>query len=98
MTNSDGLTLYAFLDDSPTRSECNDACAEAWPPIPGGVSFDSEIDVDITRIDRADGSSQTVIGRWPAYTFAGDAGSGDVNGQGSGGVWYAIAADGTLIR
>lgn len=98
LTNSEGLTLYAFLNDSPTQSVCNDACAEAWPPIPGGVSFDSSLDVDASRIERADGSSQTVIGRWPAYTFAGDADSGDVNGQGSGDVWYAIAADGTLIR
>ena len=38
------------------------------------------------------------IGDWPLYTFAGDAAPGDVNGQGVGEVWYAVAPDGTLVE
>jgi len=37
-------------------------------------------------------------GDWPLYRFAGDHAPGDVNGQGSGGVWFAMAPDGTLIE
>lgn len=97
-TTVDGLTLYAFLDDTATQSACNDACADAWPPIPGDQRIAAAISADIATIDRADGSTQTVIGNWPAYTFAGDTGPGDVTGQGSGEVWFAIAPDGSLIR
>ena len=36
--------------------------------------------------------------RLPLYIFAGDAAPGDVNGQGSGGVWFVVAPDGTPDR
>ena len=37
-------------------------------------------------------------GTWPLYRFAGDAAPGDVNGQGSGEVWFVAAPDGSLIQ
>ena len=37
-------------------------------------------------------------GKWPLYRFAGDASPGDTNGQGSGGTWFAVAADGRLVN
>lgn len=98
LTDANGFTLYGFLDDSATESACVDACADAWPPLPGGLSLDAGIDTDISTIVRPGGAGQTVIGNWPAYRFAGDAEPGDVNGQGSGQVWFAIAPDGSLIR
>jgi predicted lipoprotein with Yx(FWY)xxD motif len=32
------------------------------------------------------------------YSFTGDTAPGDVNGQGSGGKWFAVALDGSLYR
>lgn len=99
LVDADGKTLYALTDDSPGTSTCNDACAGAWPPVPGEVTIDeSAVTADSTTITRDDGSSQLQIGNWPVYTFSGDTGPGDINGQGSGGVWFAVAPDGTLYQ
>jgi predicted lipoprotein with Yx(FWY)xxD motif len=38
------------------------------------------------------------VGKWPLYRFAGDAAPGDTNGQGSGGVFFVVGADGKLIK
>ena len=83
------------VSSTPRSGRC---CATAWPPVPGDATVDAALGLDVTVIERADGSSQLVVGRWPAYTFSGDAAPGDVNGQGSGGAWFALAPDGSLIR
>ena len=99
LVDGSGKTLYAFTNDSDGQSACNDACADAWPPVPGDVAVDeSAVTGETTTITREDGSSQLAIGEWPLYTFSGDAGPGDVNGQGSGGVWFAVAPDGSLYQ
>ena len=41
---------------------------------------------------------QLKMGKWPLYTFSGDAAPGDVNGQGSGGSWFVVGQDGKLIK
>jgi predicted lipoprotein with Yx(FWY)xxD motif len=51
-----------------------------------------------TVVTRADGTHQLQAGKWPLYTFAGDAAPGDVNGQGSAGVWFAVNPAGGLIK
>ena len=51
-----------------------------------------------TLVDAVDGGTQLKAGKWPLYSFSGDAAPGDVNGQGSGGVWFVVAADGSLIK
>jgi predicted lipoprotein with Yx(FWY)xxD motif len=57
----------------------------------------ADIGAEPSGIIRADGIGQLVIGSWPAYTFSGDAAPGDVNGQGTGGNWFALAPDGSLV-
>ena len=51
-----------------------------------------------STVDRPDGSMQLKMGKWPLYTFSGDAAPGDVNGQGSGGSWFVVAQDGKLVK
>ena len=46
------------------------------------------------EVVRTDGSKQLTVGGWPAYRYNKDTKAGDVNGQGVGGVWFALAADG----
>ena len=37
---------------------------------------------------------QVVMKGWPLYQYAGDQAAGDTNGQGQGGVWFAMTPDG----
>jgi predicted lipoprotein with Yx(FWY)xxD motif len=98
LTDSAGLTLYRFDDDTaePPESSCDGDCAKAWPPVPAG---DATAGAGIDRallgeVTRADGTRQLTIGGWPAYRYAKDTSAGEVRGQGVGGKWYALAPDG----
>lgn len=100
LVDSTGRTLYGFLDDrGADGSVCNGPCAEAWPPvIVSGDGLPAGLDPEVfSVITRDDGTNQLAAGIWPLYRFAGDGGPGDVNGQGSGGVWFAATPDGGLI-
>ena len=96
-----GLTLYGFTNDTDGTSTCTGTCADAWPPVvvspdwTVGPGLDSGI---FSTIRREDGSEQLVAGKWPLYYYSGDSAPGDLNGQGSGQVWYAVATDATLIE
>jgi predicted lipoprotein with Yx(FWY)xxD motif len=100
LVDRDDRTLYGFTNDTGGRSSCNGACAETWPALT--VEEDFTVDPDLDRglfatVERDDGATQLVAGDWPLYTFSGDAAAGDTNGQGSGGVWFAVGTDGALI-
>ena len=43
---------------------------------------------DFGSYDRGGGVRQSTYKGWPLYTYAGDSVAGNVNGEGSGGVWY----------
>ena len=100
VVDSDGRTLYAFTNDTDGTSTCTGACAKAWPaatvtadPAPGpGVT------ATLSLVDAPDGGKMLKAGKWPLYRFAGDSTAGDTNGQGSGGVWFVVRADGTLVK
>ena len=100
LVDADGFTLYGLTDDTDGVSTCEDACAEAWPPLTvDSAELPANLDADLFRvIERSDGTFQLQAGAWPLYRFAGDTAPGDVNGQGSGGVWFAVAPDGSLIK
>lgn len=101
LVNSQGLTLYAFANDSPAGSACTGSCAELWPPLttegaPGaGEGVNASL---LGTINRPDGSSQLTYAGRPLYTFSEDGGPGDTNGQGFGGVWFVLGPDGELIQ
>ncbi|MFI9833088.1 SCO0930 family lipoprotein [Streptomyces sp. NPDC051913] len=98
LTDNAGLTLYRFDTDTaePPKSNCDGDCATTWPPVPAddataGAGIDKSLLGEVTRTD---GSKQLTIGGWPAYRYAKDVNAGDVNGQGVGGKWYALAPTG----
>jgi predicted lipoprotein with Yx(FWY)xxD motif len=100
LTNADGLTLYGFINDVNATSTCYSTCAEAWPPVivPAEWKVGPGLDTGIfSTTKREDGSLQLVAGKFPLYTYGGDAAPGDTTGQGSGDVWFAVALDGTLV-
>ncbi len=96
-----GRTLYAFTKDADGQSTCFDACANAWPALTVTGGFTPPAGVDptlVSTVDRPDGSKQLKVGTWPLYYYSGDGAPGEANGQGVGGVWFVIRADGTLIK
>ncbi|HSB85358.1 MAG TPA: hypothetical protein VLD86_03565 [Ilumatobacteraceae bacterium] len=96
-----GRTVYAFTDDANGTSTCVDGCAAVWPPVivDGSVDLGALPDsASFSVVNRPDGSKQLKAGKWPLYYFAGDAAAGDVNGQGSGGKWFVLGPDATLIK
>ena len=99
LVDADGLTLYAFTTDTEGVPTCVDTCAEAWPPalVDGEPTVEGVDAAIVSTVDHPAGGTQLVVDGHPLYTFAGDAAPGDVNGQGSGDLWFAVAPDGTLI-
>ena len=100
MTDAKGLTLYGFINDVNATSTCYSTCAEAWPPVivdadwKVGPGLDTGV---FSTTKREDGSLQLVAGKYPLYTYGGDAAPGDTTGHGSGDVWFAMNLDGTLV-
>jgi predicted lipoprotein with Yx(FWY)xxD motif len=100
LTDADGLTLYGFTNDGDGHPTCNDACADAWPPLlVGSDTLPEGLDAAVfSVVSRDDGSFQLKAGKWPLYRFAGDDEPGQTNGQGSGDVWFVVNPDGSLKK
>lgn len=100
LVDADGRTLYGFTADVDGASTCYDDCAVNWPPLLGDASATVGDGLDaskLTTTERTDGTTQLVYGDWPLYYWVADAAPGDTTGQGVGGVWFVIGADGSLI-
>jgi predicted lipoprotein with Yx(FWY)xxD motif len=96
LTNAKGFTLYSFAPDTPTKSNCNGACAEFWPPVKGPATA-SGVKGTFGTIKRSDGSTQATFDGHPLYTFAADTAPGQAKGNGlneQGGVWHEITTSG----
>jgi hypothetical protein len=84
-------------------SNCNGACAGAWPPVTttgaatatGGAKAS-----DIGTITRSDGTKQVTYDGHPLYYFSGDSGPGMASGQGSdafGAKWWLVTPAGSDV-
>ncbi|MEU9145546.1 SCO0930 family lipoprotein [Streptomyces sp. NPDC048349] len=98
VTDSEGFTLYRFDKDTPKppKSACEGDCATAWPPVAADDATAGEgIDAGLLgSVARADGTRQLTLAGWPVYRYAKDAKPGDALGEGVGGTWHALGADG----
>jgi predicted lipoprotein with Yx(FWY)xxD motif len=97
LTSAKGFTLYSFAPDTPSKSNCNGACAQNWPPVPGPVTA-SGVTGTFGTITRSDGSVQATFDGHPLYTFVGDTVPGQAKGNGlnaAGGLWHEITTSGT---
>ena len=80
------------------KSSCTGPCLAAWPPVAAtGTPKTSGISGTVGTITTADGKKQVTLGGWPLYYYAGDGAAGDVNGQGSQGIWWVLTAKGTRV-
>jgi predicted lipoprotein with Yx(FWY)xxD motif len=97
LTNAKGFTLYWFAPDSATKSNCNGACAGAWPPVTGPATAGSGVTGKLGTIKRSDGSMQATYAGHPLYTFTSDTAPGVAKGNGVnafGGLWHEVTASG----
>ena len=100
LVDAAGKTLYGFMADTDGTPTCYGDCATAWPPLIGDASAAAGEGLDaslLTTVERTDGTTQLKYGAWPLYYWASDVAPGDATGQGVGGVWFVIGADGNLI-
>ena len=103
LTADSGRSVYMWAGDSGSMSNCTGACASAWPPVltTGTPKVTgSAMSSDLGTLKRSDGSMQVTYKGHPLYYFAGDAGVGSTNGQGSNGFgakWWLVSPGGTAI-
>ncbi len=101
LTDQAGRTLYAFTNDKNGTSSCAGTCIATWPALAGGKAVAASAGARTALLGgtkRAEGTVQATYGAWPLYYYAGDVTPGDVDGQGVDDVWYAVGADGKLIK
>ena len=100
LVDGEGATLYVFMRDANGTSNCNDTCAQTWPPLTvdgdptGGEGVDDEL---LGTTEREDGDTQVTYNDRPLYTYSGDSAAGDTEGQGVGDNWYVVGPDGEPI-
>jgi predicted lipoprotein with Yx(FWY)xxD motif len=97
LTNGKGFTLYWFVPDTSTKSNCNGSCATYWPPVKGPATAVAGVTGKLATITRSDGSMQATYNGHPLYTYVGDKAPGQAKGNGlnlSGGVWHEVTVSG----
>lgn len=97
LVDATGRTLYLFTPDTGGTSTCYGQCATAWPPLltSGTPVAGSGVDASLLgTTTRTDGSVQVTYAGHPLYYFAKDSAPGQTNGEGVGGVWYAVSPAG----
>ncbi|WP_330335278.1 SCO0930 family lipoprotein [Streptomyces sp. NBC_00536] len=98
VTDGAGATLYRFDKDTaqPPKSACDGTCATTWPAVPADdATASAGIDANLLgAVVRPDGTRQLTLAGWPVYRYAQDARAGEAKGEGVGGTWHALAADG----
>ena len=93
LANADGLTLYWFAPDTSTSSKCFGSCATYWPPVSGSPTAGPGVTGKLGTIKRPGGGLQATYDGHPLYTYIGDRGPGQANGNDldlNGGFWYDI--------
>jgi predicted lipoprotein with Yx(FWY)xxD motif len=103
LADGNDRTLYMFLKDSGSTSECNDACAAAWPPlvVSGTPTAGSGAETSLVgTTTRSDGTSQVTYNGHPVYRYSGDQKPGDTAGEGLdafGAEWYVLSPAGDQV-
>lgn len=98
-----GHSIYLFTKEKSSKSECYDACADAWPPVltkqsPYAGKGIRESKLGTTR--RSDGSRQVTYNGHPLYYYVGETQADQVLCQAVeefGGLWYIVDKRGNAI-
>ncbi len=104
LVDAHGKTLYVWAHDKTSKSTCNGACAEYWPPLitqgrPKAIAGAKSKLLSTSR--RSDGRMQVTYAGHPLYSFALDTKAGQTKGEGLtdfGGRWDPVSAAGKAVR
>jgi predicted lipoprotein with Yx(FWY)xxD motif len=100
LVDSEGRTLYDFHKDEGAVSSCYGACAQAWPPLVTAGKAEAGAGIAAAKLGttkRKDGTVQVTYAGHPLYTYVGDKGPGEANGNDIdqfGAEWYALLPSG----
>jgi predicted lipoprotein with Yx(FWY)xxD motif len=97
VTNDRGFTLYWFVPDTASKSNCNGTCAAYWPPVTGSPAAGPGVTGKLGTIMRSNGLTQATYDGHPVYTYIGDAAPGQANGNDidlNGGLWHEMVVTG----
>jgi predicted lipoprotein with Yx(FWY)xxD motif len=99
LVNADGMALYLRDDDTPATVTCTGACATIWPAAIVSGTPVAGAGVERTKLATVSGANgvQITYGGHPLYRYSKDAAVGDATGEGLGGVWWLLGADGQKI-
>jgi predicted lipoprotein with Yx(FWY)xxD motif len=100
VVDAKGQTAYMFdKDTAGSASACTGQCASLWFPVTSTSATPSVTGVSGTvgTAATADGKQQVTLDGHRLYTFSGDSGAQQVNGQGFMGLWWTVAPDGTKV-
>jgi predicted lipoprotein with Yx(FWY)xxD motif len=93
LADAKGFTLYWFVPDTATKSNCNGSCAAYWPPVKGPATAGAGVTGKLGTIKRSDGSTQATYNGHPLYTYVGDTAPGQAHGNDlnlNGGLWHEV--------
>jgi predicted lipoprotein with Yx(FWY)xxD motif len=97
LVNASGRTLYWFAPDTSGKSTCYGSCATYWPPVAGPLKAGTGVTGALSTTTRTDGSVQESYNGHPLYTYVGDSGPGQDNGNNlnlNGGLWHVVPVSG----
>ena len=95
LVNADGFTLYYLKTDAHREVTCTGDCAKNWPPdLVTAVPDAAGLSGQLGTITNPAGGMQLTYDGWPLYTYVGDSAPGQANGEGVGGVWFAMTPAG----
>jgi predicted lipoprotein with Yx(FWY)xxD motif len=104
LVDANGITVYLFLADSGTTSNCNSSgCVQNWPPVltMGAPQAGSGVSASLLgTTKRKDGTTEVTYAGHPLYYFIADKQPGQVTGQGIdafGAPWYVVSPSGKQI-
>jgi predicted lipoprotein with Yx(FWY)xxD motif len=100
--DGDDQAIYYFDKETGSRSQCYDACAEAWPPVltKGEPRASGGADASLLgTTERDDGTTQVTYDGHPLYYYAHE-GPGELkchNVDEFGGLWLAVQPNGQAV-
>ena len=103
VVNSGGMTLYHNTKEKNGLIKCTGSCKAVWPPllVAKNVTLKAGAGIKASKlgkIKRPDGHFQVTYYGEPLYRYAADSKPGNVNGEGIGGIWFAIKTNGALAK
>lgn len=91
LTDSKGMTLYTFYKDQSGASTCYGQCASNWPPLAAPIGAKADEDFGLTK--RSDRKMHWTYYGKTLYRWVNDSASGNMTGDGIGGVWHVAKTE-----